>query len=325
MKLIKNIAVLLAIANIISACSGGGPTTPSGSSSTLAVPESIKSLLEAQCQNRPQPLVVGSATINGQFISGYTEVLSESDEGNIISGSSQLHAKDLVGNLYVEPATDGNVTWAARKWALAANKTKSDTALAKISISSKDNSDNAEVMVSHPNSILPGERYTVCVVVRAPAEWIHTLSNGTGNLTSVSHSGNLNADVETGNLDIEQSGTGYVTAQVGTGDMSVVGDSRGGVDLQADTGTLTYTLHNGGTALKTNSQLVTGTGSIVLNIEDGFGFHLDASTDVGSIDVPSIFPQPESVNVTGSSLALDANGGGASLTIHAGTGSIEIN
>lgn len=161
---------------------------PAGSI-TSAVPDEVKAIVDSECNSRPSPTRV-NGVINGVSFN-YTEVLSEQDEGNVISDGTSLLAKNIDGNLYVEPSTDGKVYWGARKWALAEDKAKADEAIKNVKITSTVSNSAANVIVDHPSEPFPGPRYQVCLVIKAPADWVHELENVAGILTSLDHAGPL--------------------------------------------------------------------------------------------------------------------------------------
>lgn len=313
----------LTLLSLLAAC--GGATTPSSQttppeSQSSELPSSVSALLSSECNSRPTPQTI-NATVNGTPYH-YTETLAEQDEGHEIASGTHLLAANKVGRLVFKASTDGKVVWGARKWALAGTQAESNTALGNITIRSETISNEAQVVVNHPNNSIP-IRYEVCLVVLGPADWEAHLTNETGDITSENHSGLITTDNNTGDTIIAQNGPGFITATTNTGDIIATGDSRGGVNLVTNTGSIISTLTNGGVSLQTVSQLQTETGNIILNLADGFGLNLTASSNTGDITVPSFFPAPTEHN-TGFTFSTEANGGGATLSLHTNTGSINI-
>lgn len=312
----------------LSACGGAGTgnqpgSGPAGAAASEAhITAEVTALLESYCSQRPSRNTINT-TRNGQdFI--YTEALAEQDTGQQITSATKLLATNTVGTLVLKPSTDNNVSWGARQWALSPTQAEADTALTRITITSRVVSDEAKIQVDHPNSQTPGTRYNICMVVMAPAEWIAQLENNTGNIISENHAGPIYIDNGAGNVMVSQNGPGFITANTDSGTIHATGDSRGGANLTTQTGTINYRLNNGGVSLQQASRLQTGSGTIRLNLQDGFGINLEAATNTGSITVPSDFPSPTVRRVTGEHFEAQTNGGGALLNMVVDTGSVII-
>ncbi len=324
-------------------------SSPAGAAS-VSIPPAISAIFESECKNRPTP----SAS------SGL--VLSEQDDANVLSGASKLMASNVSGTLYVEPSTDGKVTWAARKWAIASTKAKADDNVKNVKVNSSVTGGEADLVVSQPNVNTNNEQYQVCIVVQAPADWIQKLTNSSGDLHSVSHVGTLTADTSSGDLIIDSHGAGAITAQVSSGTLSVetasnnpvnldassgvvnliqtgsgnvtaqsasgavnvTADSRVGVQLTTSSGAVDYTLLDGGIPLKTASTIDVSTGVVTLELSSKVGLQLDAQVDVGTIAAPASFGNPQTFDTTGQKLASTVSPGGATLTVRSSTGTINI-
>ncbi len=363
MKIVRRMAAILAIACLISACGGsaggGGPGSPAGSVAG-EVPSAIKAMLDETCGTRPTPLAEDSE-IGGQRLN-YAEVLAEEDVGSSISDASKLSAGNINGTLRVKTSSDGNVYWAARKWTLSETMEKAESELENVAISSDVKDNAATVDVSQPDSVLPGTRYETCLVIMAPSDWPQSSNNESGNIEiqnmsgdvivetasgdiiitqhtggtigAKTQSGDISIDTasdkevtvssQSGNIAISTSGSGKITSTNVSGDLEVNADSRVAVDLQNRSGDIHYTLTNGGVPYQYDGIVSSESGSIALDLADGFGLHLDAEVLTGSIEVPAAFPAPAPSGVTGEKLVADINGGGAALTIRSTTGTISI-
>ncbi len=312
----------------LSACGGAGntggnsPTPPTGSTSETNITSEVSALLETHCSQRPSRSTI-NATHNGQEFR-YTEALAEQDIGHQITSGTHLLSTNKIGTLVLKPSTDGNVSWGARQWVLAPSQSEADAALHNITITSQVVSDEAKVLVDHPNSQIPGNRYEVCLVVMAPAAWIAQLENDSGDIISENHSGAITLHNGSGDITVIQNGPGFMTATNDSGNITATGDSRGGATLTTQSGAVHYTLNNGDVALQNASRLQTDSGSIILTLQDGFGINLTATTTTGSITVPGDFPSPIPNGTTGEHFEAQANDGGAVLTIQSDTGGVII-
>lgn len=269
------------------------PTT----SQNRAVPQQIKTLLDEKCSQRPNPIHLQTTNID------FTEARLEEDEGDFLVEGKKLHAKNLIGTLYVEPSSDGKFYWAIRKWVFAKDETEAKRIQKNIAITSATNNDEAQVIVNHPDSTLSylnngnivyGEGYQTCLVLMAPANVAHSLENLKGNITSVNHNAALIATASSGNI-------------------SVRSFSAGGVQLKTGSGNIDYLLQGAG-VLATSGSLETTSGNVVITVGQ-VGLQMDASVTSGIIKAGS-------ESVVSGALVTSVNGGGATVTTKVGSGNI---
>ncbi len=301
------------------------PPPPPPSPIQAGLSEEMKKFLNDRCNGvKPVPQTYGY-TVNGQ-INSYTEVMVPGDdEGGTISAGSRFFGRNPKRSLFVEPASDGKVSWAVRKWVLDQTEAAANDKLKNISVAPELVEEEAKVVVSHPSDEpVPGVRYEVCLVLRVPAEWPISLEGSSTSITSFAHFGPVTALTVTGSIHVEQAGAGTVSVTSSTGEVFVEADSATKVTAVSTTGHILLTMLNGGSPLKYDWYASSNTGYLDAAVKKGLGFHLDASTNAGgSILVPETYPVPSN-SYTGQSLAADINGGGAVLKLRAGTGNITV-
>ena len=254
----------------------GGTTTGGEEELAWSVPAEIASLLESTCSARPADAA---------------QVLLEEDEGGTLPGNLNLYANNIAGMLRIEPSTDGNLRWAARKWVLASTEGIANTAMGNVNIEPSTDNGVADVFVNHPYNVAVGTHYEVCLVITVP-----------------------NATV------------GSITASNQEGSISVTADSRVGVGIFNASGDVTYLLSDGGVPLQADSYVNTKGGSINLQLAPTVGLDLSAITNGGgAISAPPTFPLPTLLNGV-RSLHVDLNRGGQTLSLDviSGVGGITI-
>ena len=207
----------------------------------------------------------------------------------------------------------------------------------------------------------PGVRYQeVCLVIKAPPHWALDLIATDGPLESYDHEGPLQVSNFNGNITIIKRGDGAVEAtndngkvdliQKGNGDIAVEGSNgtisiiqRGSgkviaynanetlsvtaspntpLELMTEYGAINYFVQGGTVSRITDSWITSDSAAINVHLDPGIGFNLDAQTEVGSISLPSGFPQPEKVGLTGEKVIGGIRGGGGPLFIRSYAGSI---
>jgi len=133
---------------------------------------------------------------------------------------------------------------------------------------------------------------------------------------------NLQIKTDTGEVDVTGV-TGQMSLSSDTGTINATQDSLTGQSiLKTNTGSVTF---DGTIDPKGSYQFVTNTGSVDVTLPANSSFHVDASTDTGSInsDFPGVNVQQG--NFTGASAHGDVgNAPGATVTLKADTGSISL-
>ena len=282
----------------------------------------------------------------GQAEVNYTDVLIEENQGDLIHSDSSiqgLRAANISGLLYVEPATDGQVSWAARKWILAERVRSGNKAMQlDMKLFSLVHKNWDYVVADHPRNnrgSVPRSRYKVCMVLKAPPELIHSLKNDSGITESRDHPGPLIVENDSGDITIRkagsndvwlssdsgkikiiQNGTGDVFAQNENGTISVESDSKVAIRLLNKVGATTYILRNGGVPLQKEISIASEAGAIQVYADTGVGFLLNADVDIaassGSIFLPVNGPRPEKLGLTAEKASGPIQGGNVRLTLH---------
>lgn len=337
---------------------GSSGATPSegatDASAARAVPQEVKDLLTKQCATPPTGTTIDTF-VNNQHIVYQDKVVAE-DEGDLITDGKKLFAKNLNGVLYIEPSGDNKVYWGARKWTFAKDEETAKKNQKNISITSKTVTDEGQVVVSHPDSTFSsyniinnalvfnshGEGYQVCLVLKAPAEFVQRLEQDSGILTSMDHNNDLAINENSGDLTIKGHKNGNLSLNKGSGVSTVEKTGSGSLTLKQDSGTRELSV-NTSTALNINSGsgdtilkfldagslqkdgLMTKNSGTIEIITNGVGFKLDATTQSGAIDAPIATELPQKNNVGDIILFTNINNGGATLKITSGSGVITIN
>lgn len=158
-------------------------------------------------------------------------------------------------------------------------------------------------------------------------------SAGSGSIDVERVDGSLRAN--TGSGSIQATGvSGAVTAKTGSGGIEVVEAGGADVDVSSSSGTVRVRGVRGTLRASTTSgglhvqgeprgdwELSAASGGVQVDVPDGFGFDLDATTSSGSIDVG----MPVAMSSTGRrTLRGSVHGGGSRLRVRTSSGSIDI-
>jgi DUF4097 and DUF4098 domain-containing protein YvlB len=209
-----------------------------------------------------------------------------------------------------------------------------------VSITESQEGDRIQIRVNMKHahwSFFGGVHRGLKVEVNVPAEADLDIHSGDGNVTSQSVAGNIRIDTGDGNMDVHglkgdihlHSGDGHiegsdldgtVNADTGDGHIAVRGrfDSlylkSGDGNIQADAAA--------GSKIVNSWTLHTGDGRINLRLPENFSADLDAHTGDGHISLD--FPVTVSGSLSSSSIRGKLNGGGGSLKLTSGDGSIRV-
>ena len=163
-----------------------------------------------------------------------------------------------------------------------------------------------------------------------------------GSLTASAGSGSIDVErvdgpfrANTGSGRIQATGVnGAITARTGSGGIEVVQAGSGDVDVSSSSGTVRVRGVRGTLRASTTSgglhvqgeprgdwELSAASGGVRVDVPDGAGFDLDATTSSGSIDVG----MPVAMSSTGRrTLRGTVHGGGSRLRVRTSSGSIDI-
>ncbi len=201
------------------------------------------------------------------------------------------------------------------------------------------NGNNVSLVVKAPHGSWSffGSHHSIKIQIQIPAESDLDIHSGDGNVTSQAVSGNIKIDT----------GDGHITAQGLRGDIHLhSGDGHiegsnfdGKLDVDTGDGHITISGRFDSLYLKTGDgsiqasatagskianpwNLRSGDGSITLRIPENFAADLDAHTGDGHINLD--FPVSVSGSLSESRVRGKMNGGGGTLEINSGDGSIHI-
>ncbi len=183
----------------------------------------------------------------------------------------------------------------------------------------------------------PSGRRSVRVSLKVPREgtlWVHT---GDGNVGVAPFSGQVTVETGDGNVSLDgvkgelslRTGDGNIDGrgldgrlEASTGDGHMEVDGRFDVlDLHSSDGHVTARALPG-SKMAADWRIRTGDGSVTLRLPEGFQADLDAHTGDGHISVD--FPVTVSGTLNRTSVRGKMNGGGSTLTVRTGDGSIHI-
>ena len=158
-------------------------------------------------------------------------------------------------------------------------------------------------------------------------------SAGSGSISIEGADGTVRANTGSGKIQATGVG-GAITAKTGSGGIEVVQAGSGDVDVSSSSGTVRVRGVRGTLRASTTSgglhvqgeprgdwELSAASGGVRVDVPDGFGFDLEATTSSGSIDVD----MPVAVSSTGRrTLRGTVHGGGPRLRVRTSSGSIDI-
>jgi len=158
------------------------------------------------------------------------------------------------------------------------------------------------------------------LIVNVPARATINAATGDGRVIVRDVEGDLSARTGDGSIRLEHV-NGIVDARSGDGSITIDGQIRG---LHARSGDGRVRVQASATTTTADWSLATGDGSVVLEVPDGFGAELDATTGDGRVEVEDLAFE----RTTGESSRRIARGrlgnGGPKITIRSGDGSITV-
>lgn len=158
------------------------------------------------------------------------------------------------------------------------------------------------------------------VIVNVPAKARIEASTGDGRVSVRDVEGDLVARTGDGSIRLEHV-NGAIEASSGDGSITVDGQIR---QLKARSGDGRVHVHAVGTAPTGDWSLATGDGSVLLEVPEGFGAELDATTGDGHVDVRDVQFDRTSGERNRSVVRGRIGNGGSRITIRSGDGSIVV-
>lgn len=143
-------------------------------------------------------------------------------------------------------------------------------------------------------------------------------SSGSGDVRAHGINGPAELGTGSGDIELEETGSGDIKAKTGSGSIKVEG-LNGGFMARTGTGDIHAEGHLTGAA-----NLASGSGNIRLHLTPDAHFNLEATT--GSGDIRVNFPgAPQQTDNSRHHLTAPVNGGGPTLEVRTGSGDVEIN
>jgi hypothetical protein len=142
-------------------------------------------------------------------------------------------------------------------------------------------------------------------------------SSGSGNINASGGKGPADVQTGSGDITLEQEGSGDIKARTGSGNINVRG-VNGTLTARSGSGDITAQGHLTGPA-----NLSSGSGNVKLRLGQDARFNLEASTGSGEIRIH--YPgAPEQNEHSRHHMTAPINGGGPTLEVRTGSGDVEI-
>jgi hypothetical protein len=143
---------------------------------------------------------------------------------------------------------------------------------------------------------------------------------GSGNVRGHQISGPVRAKAGSGDIEIEETGSGDVDIRTGSGNITVRG-INGGFRAEAGSGDI-----RGNGSPKNLWSIRTGSGNVNLGIPPDTAFDVDISTSSGSVTLnhPVVTTIQGRVQESRKSVVGKVRGGGATVSVHTGSGDIHV-
>jgi DUF4097 and DUF4098 domain-containing protein YvlB len=257
----------------------------------------------------------GCIEIDGADLNKYVE---RDEKHFAVSGKPDVALATFDGSIEIRPWDKADVQVVVEK----RGRDKDD--VAAIEVKAEQHGDRIEVTVTEPKRDHGGFNF-------------HINNRSAKLIVSVPESSDVSAKSGDGSIDIERV-AGHV--QLRSGDGSIRGRMLGG-DVEANTGDGSIRLdgklssvrvHTGdgsvviradsGSAPGADWDIVTGDGSVTLEVPDGFGAEVDAHTGDGGIHMQDLTLSNVTGNIGKNSLRGRLGDGGRSLRVRTGDGSI---
>jgi DUF4097 and DUF4098 domain-containing protein YvlB len=276
----------------------------------------------------------------GMILAGFalaTASPAHADDWNkkyTVSGKPEVRVETDDGDIEVAPG-------AANEVSVHVSTSGYKIGPSDVHISESQDGNHVEVLVKSPHHYFVFNfgvsRHAIHVQVLLPPQSDMNLRSGDGSIHASQVAGNIQIDTGDGNVN----STGlHGTVKIHTGDGRIEGTDFDG-SLNADTGDGHVTvagrfdvlyLKSGdgsieatvqpGSKIASSWTVHTGDGRINLKLPDGFSADLDAHTGDGHINLD--FPVMVSGSLSESRIHGKLNGGGGSLTLTSGDGSIHV-
>lgn len=189
----------------------------------------------------------------------------------------------------------------------------------EVRVIDRQSGDRVEIEVKIPHTRWSAGRRSVRIEVTVPRETNLDIRTGDGEISLDGVKGETRLSTGDGNVEARAL-DGALEATTGDGNLRVDGRfdrlslKTGDGNIHAEVGS--------GSKMVSDWSARTGDGDLVLRLPEGFAADLNAHTGDGNIDLD--FPVTVSGAVRHSEIRGKINGGGPTLTVHTGDGSIRI-
>ena len=157
----------------------------------------------------------------------------------------------------------------------------------------------------------------VAVELRVPSRYNVEFEAGAGNVSIEDIRGDLTGETGAGNISVKRV-NGAISVSSGAGNVAL-SDVGGALEVETGAGNIAVEI---GSRLTGDSALHSGMGNVSVRIASSVGADIEASTGMGSLDTDFDLKQ-ESAWMSGSASGV-INGGGPSLELNTGMGSISL-
>jgi DUF4097 and DUF4098 domain-containing protein YvlB len=176
-----------------------------------------------------------------------------------------------------------------------------------------------EVRIPRTNWVIGVNTRSTRIELKVPREASLDVHSGDGNLSVRGLEGDINLSTQDGDIDAD-SLRGDLQASTGDGHMRVQG-RFGSLNLKTGDGSISAQISQG-SEMASDWRVRSGDGNVELSLPEGFSADLDIHTGDGRIT--SDLPITLSGSLDHSSLRGKLNGGGPTLSVHTGDGSVHL-
>lgn len=189
----------------------------------------------------------------------------------------------------------------------------------EVRVTDHQGGDRVEIEVRTPHEFVGFGRRSVHVELMVPHELRAELHTGDGRISAQDLKGEIYLTTGDGGIEADAI-DGTLDAKTGDGAVRATG-RWDQLDLRTDDGSVEATAR-AGSKMAAGWHVNTGDGHITLHLPDSFATDLDAHTGDGKVTVD--FPVTVMGSVSGSEIRGKMNGGGQTLQVRTGDGSIHL-
>ncbi len=189
----------------------------------------------------------------------------------------------------------------------------------EVRVTDHEDGGRVQIEVRTPHEFVSFSRHSVRVELMVPHELRAELHTGDGGISAQDLKGDFHFTTGDGSIEADAL-DGTLDAKTGDGQIRASG-RWDQLDLRTDDGAVEATARDG-SRMTAGWRISTGDGHIILRLPDHFAADLDAHTGDGKVTVD--FPVTVMGSVSGSEIRGKMNGGGGTLQVRTGDGSIHL-